>query len=177
MAFTVEDGTGVENANAYVEISFVTDYLTERGRQAAWIAAAEAAQQAAIIAATDYAELRYARRLRGYREFPDVPQGLSFPRLGIYDREGYAVEGVPLKWKQGIAEYAERALGDELLPDPATSTVGGAVVEEEKVVGPIKTRTKYQEGTTSQVLIHAYPAADGLFKEFLQGSGRGGAYR
>jgi hypothetical protein len=167
MAFTVEDGTGVVDANAYCEIAFVTDYLTERNRVTAWAALSTPVQQAAIIAATDYIELMNSRRFRGVKEFPETPQGLSFPRVDIYDREGYAIEGVPLKVKQATAEYADRARADDLLPDPATSSVGGAVIETEEVVGPLKSRIKYEPGSTSSVTIKPYPAADRLLGDFV----------
>lgn len=74
MAFTVEDGTGVSGANAYMTAQEVTDYLTDRGRetQNGWDSLSQPAQEAAVIAATDYIEQRWRTRFRGNKEFKDI---------------------------------------------------------------------------------------------------------
>jgi hypothetical protein len=177
MAFILEDGTGVAGANAYVDPAYVTAYLTDRGRETenTWSTRSEAEQKVACIKATDYIELMNSARFAGYKEFPDTPQGLSFPRILLADREGRPVTGIPEKIKQAAAEYSVRALAAELLPDPSLSSVGGEIIETEQVVGPIKNRVKYQPGTTSAVIIKPYPAADRLLAEFWRPSG--GTYR
>ena len=92
------------------------------------------------------------------------PQPLSFPRLYLYDREGYAVTGVPLKLKQATAEYAVRAAaGVPLVSDPS-----GVGVLREKV-GPIE--VEYTDLSYSGIVITPYPAADRLLRDYLMSAG------
>lgn len=67
MPLFIETGSGVRNANAYVNIAYVTSYLTNRNRQTenGWQAASTTVQEAAIIAATDYIEKRFASKFKG----------------------------------------------------------------------------------------------------------------
>ncbi len=69
MTVTVETGRGIRNANSYAPTSFVLAYLTDRDRQAAWVAAGATVQDAAVVAATDYVETRWGQRFKGVREF------------------------------------------------------------------------------------------------------------
>ena len=80
MAFTVEDGSGVTGANAYATAAQVTEYLTDRGREAEnnWSTKTAAEQQTAIIKATDYIEKRFFGIWRGSRT--DSAQALTWPR-------------------------------------------------------------------------------------------------
>ena len=59
MSFIVEDGTFIENANAYVNIEYVTQYLTERNLNSNWDSLNDAVKKAHIINATDYIEIRF----------------------------------------------------------------------------------------------------------------------
>jgi len=67
MALVIETGVGVRGANAYVNAAYVTAYLTARNRQTenSWSTAVTAAQEAAIIAATDYVEKRFGHKFKG----------------------------------------------------------------------------------------------------------------
>lgn len=180
MAFVVEDGTGVVGANAYCEVAFVTDYLTDRNRQTenGWNTASVAAQQAAIVAATDYIETRFGHLVLGYLQYPDKPQGLSMPRTHLRDRAGRLVEGIPDNWKKATAEYAVRAVaGAKLMPDPVVDDSGRAVKRKREVIGPIVTELEYEGGPAFSHLLKPYPAADRLLYEYLAGGGQGGVYR
>ena len=170
MAFVVEDGTGLSNANSYIEVAYADSYFTDRSI-AAW-SGDNATKQSAIVRATDYIEARWADSFLGWREFPDTPQSLSFPRLGLYDREGYLISGIPDLLKRATAEYALRALTVTLLPDPVVSDASGREIESAREkVGPIETEYTYGE----LVPLRPYPAADRLLEQFLRTAGR--AYR
>lgn len=71
MTFIVETGVGVRNANAYVDVAFVTDYLTSRNRQTenSWNSSLAVAQEAAVVAATDYIDRRFGARFKGVTKF------------------------------------------------------------------------------------------------------------
>ena len=173
MAFTVEDGTGIEDANAYITTAWADDYFADRG-EAAWTGS-DTVKQQAIVKATDYIETRWGASFRGEPEFPDTPQGLSFPRLYLTDRYGRAVEGIPTDLKKATAEYALRALSAALMPDPSINATGVVVGTREKV-GPIETETSYS-GFLQNAVLRAYPAADRLLSPYLVGGGRGRVYR
>ena len=96
-------------------------------------------------------------------------QPLSFPREWLYDAENLVVAGVPDRVKQATCEYAVRAAGSPLLPDPDISS-GQRIIEREELLGPLKERTKWMEGGTVHTFMH-YPAADRLLAEYLQPSG------
>lgn len=159
MAFLVEDGTGIEFANATATVEFVDDYHSDRGNTT-WTGTT-GEKQAAIIRATDFLERRWGPYLKGQREFPEI-EGLSFPRIDMYDRNGYAITGVPTKWQQACAEYALREIaGTDLLPDISTDTI----TSETKKVGPIEVSTSYSVGGVEE--IPEYPEADLLVYDFV----------
>jgi hypothetical protein len=156
MAFTVEDGTGLEDANALITVEFADEYHTDRANTA-WTGTT-GAKQSAIIKATDYVSNRF--RIR-YPKFNDE-QALPFPIVYPDDTE---TAQMPVKMQQAVAEYAMRALTAELAPDPTTDS-GGRVIETMQKVGPLEQMTKYSEGS-APVLIKPYPAADMLMRDFI----------
>ncbi len=298
MAFVVEDGTGISGANAYVSDTFVDSYLADRSRegQNSWNLSAVSLKKSAIIAATDYIEIRWGLKFLGNRQFNDIsaaratltftgqpadaetvtvglvvytfntvlggansvligttteasilnlrnailatatalgtevglgtvvhsdvtadegtgdtliakakekgsagnsvvttetvataswssatllgggdirePQSLSFPRLNLFDREGFVILGIPTKLEFATAEYAVRALLVTLMPDPKIDTTGRSVVRERKHVGPLQKEIEYSIGSQIPRIIHPYPAADKLLAEYVtSGSG------
>lgn len=168
MAFTVEDGTGVAGANAYIEVAFADAYFTDRG-VTAWTGD-NATKQAAIIKATDYIETRWGDKFKGSPEHLDPRQPLGFPRACLYDRAGQLVEGIPEKLKKATAEYALRALSGELMPDPTVDASGAMVIGNRQKVGPIETEVTYAASMGVKTL-KPYPAADRLLSEYVHGAG------
>lgn len=69
MAFVLETGVGVRNANAYVTPAFVTTYLTDLGRetQNSWSTSTAAEQQEAIVAATHYIDSVFGDEFAGIK--------------------------------------------------------------------------------------------------------------
>jgi len=69
MTIILETGAGVRNANSYVTTSFVTTYLTERGRDTEndWASVSSSLKEAAVIAATDFIEKKFGSRFMGSR--------------------------------------------------------------------------------------------------------------
>lgn len=173
MTFTVEDGTGVAGANSYVTVAYANAYHGERGNSG-WTGA-DALKEQALIRATDYIETRWAESFLGIQEHLDPLQPLSFPRLGIRNRAGLDVLGIPEALKRATAEYALRALTAALMPDPTVNATGVVTGTREKV-GPIETETMYS-GFLRNATLRAYPAADRLLVGLLAGGGRGRVYR
>lgn len=67
MTLVVETGAGVRGANSYVTVEYVTNYLTARGRASEndWVNLPVAAQEAALISATDYLDTRFGLKFKG----------------------------------------------------------------------------------------------------------------
>lgn len=200
MAFVVEDGTGLELANALVDVAGFRSYHTDRGRNTSSISDTDV--QTAIVRATDYMEQRFGARYRGERSTSE--QGLSFPREGLRDDRGVAVEGTPIIAQRACNEYSLRAiLYKELAPDPTlaagtqdisdadnpvrgSAQSSGVVKSKERKLGPMSTKTMFeghsdlfslssrasQSGMTSGIYIPEYPTAD-LWMDTLL-SNRGG---
>lgn len=165
MSFLVEDGTGVESANSYEEVDYADDYHTERGNTD-WSGTNDE-KETYLIRGTDYIERRWGPELRGIREFPEI-DGLSFPRLYLYNRDGYLITGIPTKLKQALAEYALIAKTDgALLPTP---TVDDSLTREKKKVGPIETEKEWSEFSATGTFPE-YPIADALMAEFVGARG------
>ena len=162
MAFTIEDGTGIAGANAYVDVAYANAYFTERNNSA-WIGT-DHAKQAAIIQATDYIEMRFASLFRGTRK--TTVQELSFPRIDKTFGE------MPTALKRACCEYAVRSLTAKLTPDPVIHESGQGLERSRKRVGPIEkeVRLQYQGPGTIRLLLRPYPAADMLIKPLLTSS-------
>lgn len=155
MAFLAEDGTGLENANSYVDLTFADSYFEDRGN-AVWAAASEAQKKVALIKATDYVESRFTFHGEPYSD----DQALHFPTED-YESDDPAV--MPVNLLKAVSEYALRALSAELAPDLAVDDTGGRVVEKTEKVGPLEETTKYSEATAIQ-RFRPYPAADILLR-------------
>lgn len=191
MAFTVEDGTGLANANSYVTVEFVDEYFNDRGSDL-WDGTPERKQQA-IVRATDYIEKRFGRKFRGWKQ--SRAQGLSWPRFNAVDNSGHLYseeDNIPRKLKMAVAEYALRAiLQGELAPDPGLPVDGQSfdstitapsqnlqtrISQTTEKVGPLSTTVTYQDKSAAGIpksslvdssLIPEYPAADMLLEELI----------
>ena len=177
MAFTVEDGSGVTGANAYATAAQVTEYLTDRGREAEnnWSTKTAAEQQTAIIKATDFIEKRFFGIWRGSRS--GTVQALAWPRSGVTTADGVEIDDdqIPKGLMDAVSEYAVRTLTKTLLADPAAAASGssGVVTETFSKVASIETRTKYSDpagGAAPTSAIPSYPSADYLVQPYLNRS-------
>ena len=182
MAFVVEDGTGLTNANAYATLSYVNTYHSDRGNTK-W-AATDGLKEAAVVRATDYVDQRFGNLFRGSKG--SDAQALEWPRYDAVSDNGYYFEDVPVHLQKAVAEYALRSLLTNVLaPDPSalnpsqsmvsgvsngTAGSGGPITSTQKVIGPIEIKTEYADpsrgrqfyntGMVSGQSLPEYPAAD-----------------
>lgn len=160
MAFTLEDGTGIANANAYVATATVDTYWSDRGNES-WDGSA-AEKQAAVIAATDYIEREWGGMWKG--NIASTTQGLSWPRDLAYDNEGVLQSGVPARVLNATAELALRALSADLSPDLAR---GGAIKKEKKGGAGFFQETEYSSSASPGL---SYPNVYNMVRGLLVGS-------
>lgn len=157
MAFTVQDDNGlVSEANAYADLNYVRSYHADRGLDLS--ATADAALQAAIIQGTQFIDTRYV--FVGERRNRD--QTTEWPRRDAFDRSGYHIQGIPRAVKHAVAELAQRALTDVLMPDPTRDETGRTVLSKSDGVGPIKESVEYAVG--GAFTFPEYPAVDRLLQ-------------
>lgn len=165
MAFVVENGTGMSNANAYVDIAFATDYFKDKGQFNNW-GSNTTLQQQAIVRATQYMDLRWGSGLSGYVQSKDPLQALAMPRLELYDMNGFLVSGIPANWKKACCEYALIALTTQLLPNPVQTVNGQTIIKKSETIGPIK--RDFEFSRQNDMMIKPYPLADSLVRIYLR---------
>jgi hypothetical protein len=108
MAFTLEDGSGVSGANAYITEEELDSYTDDR---ATTLASGDA--QGAIIRASAACDAIYRSRYPGYRT-NGRNQGLEWPRTAVYDNEWnpIAQDEIPVEIKNAVCEMAIRELAE-----------------------------------------------------------------
>ncbi len=104
----------------------------------------------------------------------NMPQPLSFPRNGMRDYDGNYINGIPIKLKNIVSEYALRAMTVTLNPDVQQDESGRSIKKKTETVGPITESTEYEGAGITQ--IPAYPAADAMISEYLNATA-GGVFR
>lgn len=169
--FTVEDGTGLADANAYITATEMREYFNDRG---VTFSETDDELQLKIVEATDYVEIRFYNTFRGSAEFPET-QALSFPRTGVYGKNGIELATIPTVLKNAVAEYAQRALTAPLLSDP---TLSASVRRTRDKVGPLETEVEYIGGFVPT--INTYTKPDLMMRELVSGGSSpfsGRAYR
>ena len=164
MSLIVEDGTGKNNADAYVALAECDAYHVNLGNSDWEIDEEDSANVAkrenAIKKATAFIDMRYGGRFKGVRSTAE--QALLFPRYGISDNDGYVLENVPTAVKRATCEAALKLfLGTDLMPDLDR---GGKVISE--TVGPIS--TTYSSGAPAGT---KYEMIENLLRGCLNGGG------
>ena len=181
MAFTLEDGTGVTGANAYISAAYYTTHHTDRGRSGLPTIPADPIIEAAIVRATDYVEKRWRTRFKG-RPLLST-QGLHFPAIDAYDRHerNLSDDAVPVQMEKAVAEYALMAIRVGVIaPNPAhhapaeaiDGTIGDAglgQVTQEKVdvIDTKYAKTTDRRQPWEDTSLPEVPEADNWIKELL----------
>ena len=123
----VEDGTGVEDANAYIGVPYVEMHLIGN-RLARFNDLSGDEKDAAIISGTQLVDISY--EWRGNRK--TLKQGLAWPRTGV-DLDGFTVEGVPAAVRKATCE----AVWLSMTEDSLFSTENNKEVVRERVEGAV----------------------------------------
>lgn len=87
MAITVEDGSGVANADSYVSVADADTYHTAHGNPSSWSGLSTSLKEQYLKEATTYLDSVYYYQWQGYRT-NGLDQGLDHPRAAMYDRDG-----------------------------------------------------------------------------------------
>lgn len=102
MALVVETGAIITGANTYVSLSFADTFCVDLGLTS-WAALGTSSREAAILRGMAFVE---TMRFKGVKS--DVDQPLKWPRDGVYDEDGFAIEpdAIPEALKKGTARAA-----------------------------------------------------------------------
>lgn len=110
MTLTVEDGTGITDAESYVSVAETDTYFTNLSN-ANWTGT-DAVKEAALRKATEFLDATYTWKGTIYSK----EQSLGWPRTGVYDQEGRDLkESVPLSLKRATFELALASLSADLV--------------------------------------------------------------
>ena len=172
MAFVVEDGTGVINANAYILVAFADTYHTERLNTAWTELTDETFKEGAIIKATDYIDYRWD--FIGKRKKALELQTLKWPRISAFvkrENKTLVPNQVPYDVERACAEYAILAVTlaaaadtlGELAPPPDIDDTGGKLIGKREKVGPVEEELKFS-GSFGLFTLRPYPAADNYLR-------------
>ena len=184
MALTVEDGTGLVGADAYISVANADTYF-QATANATWAAATIPDKEVAIVKATRYMEKRFGTKWKGL--IASSEQALGWPRRYVYDERGTElVDQVPVQIARACAEYAVQALVNPLIPETVYPIADGAPVpfgcinRKVEKVGPIYEETYYSTGGAHASRVGSgssmvdgdkvvqYPEADFLIGPFLK---------
>ncbi len=178
MAFTVEDGTGLAAANAYVSVADFKAYHDDRLND--YSAFTDPQIEDAIVKGTDYMDRRYRNRFIGRRKEVDrsttattPAQRLEWPRIAAVHPSGALMneDVVPIEVEEACYEYSFRALTITLAPDPTVNAANVPVTGERVKVGPIETETQFAEGGVP-FEFRTYPEADAILRGIVLPKGR-----
>lgn len=154
MAFIVEDGTGLADANSYASVQDYRDYAESRGIDKT--SELDATIQGYLVQSTDYLDLTYTYKGERLTE----TQMLEFPRLiDNVDTE------LPLRITNATIEMAfELSSGTSIYNDDSKN-----VTALREKVGTIETETKYDtESTMYQSNSKRFFKTDKLVKPYVQ---------
>lgn len=161
MAFIVENGTGLQDANSLTSVSFADEYFADRMNDV-WAKLTVDAKQAALLKATAYVCGNY--EFKGARLTHS--QALCWPRTGITGPEGQIPTGVPKCIQTATCELAVRASKGELIQDPAVDEGGRPIKMKQLRAGPLHKTIEYA-GPGEYVAMARYPAVDALICSWL----------
>lgn len=128
MAITIISTPGAIDANSYVTLAEADIYLEASLNAESWTALDDERKKAALAHA---ARLIESLRFGGLKS--TATQSLEWPREGVFDRNGYYVNGVPSKLKDAQCEIAIWELNE---PDRLAGRFELETMEAVKI-GPI----------------------------------------
>jgi len=104
MAFIVEDGTIVTDANSYVSLTEADAFLTNSLTRDAWLCLSDDVKEQLLVAASRW--LDQQSRWNGTRV--SATSDLRWPRAGVCDRDGLPIaeDSIPVQLRQAVMELA-----------------------------------------------------------------------
>lgn len=169
MSLTVEDGTGLADADAYVSVSYVDAYAAKHGNPQSWAHNTLPQKEEKIRLATQSIDLDNFGLWLGYKKV--ATQALDWPRSGARDEDGRRIdeESLPSRLEEATAELSmEFAAGNSV---PLTSQSDSSlIIRERKKLDVLEIETEYAS-PKRQSTISSYPRVSRLLSRLTIGSG------
>lgn len=169
--FIIEDGTGLDDATAYVDLTVADQYLENSDRKTAWRVFSSKERQAALIQGADYIDQTFRRRYKGQRFSSD--QRLEWPRIQVFDELGILTTppagdagSIPEEIGNASIEYAFEAASSPLAPTPVLDETGRELVSSSDKVDVLATARTYRDVSTPK--FRKYPRAELVLRRWLR---------
>ncbi len=105
---TLDATIGTPTANSYATVADADAYLAVRGNTSAWTALDPTQKEAKLQWAALWLDTLSFSGTRG-----TYTQALQWPRVGVVDRDGYYISGLPAELKKAQSELAFRLISED----------------------------------------------------------------
>ena len=161
ISLIVEDGSCVPNANCYVSLDYADEYMRDTGKTG-WDDKTDNEKKSFLINATAYIDRTYSRLgWKGIKKY-HRKQSLCFPRVELYDKDGYEVEGIPEELKKAVCEAGFISITTSLF---AVKDASGTVKRQKVDVLEVE---YYSEKDASGEYISRFTVLDYLLADFYK---------
>ena len=127
IVLTVENGTGLHNANAYVSVEDCNTFNNQRPFATSWLAVGLEDKKRAIMMATRLLDEHidwYGKSKKSHNLSLSSAdrQHLNWPRSGVLDDDGYSIDDdtIPDWLKEATSEFARFLATEDRTLDPST---------------------------------------------------------
>ena len=104
----IDATAGAATANSYASVAEADAYLAVRGDTSTWTALTTGAKESKLQWAAIYLD---TLTFKGTRS--TSTQALQWPRIGVWDRDGFEVDGIPQALKNAQAEMAFQLIAND----------------------------------------------------------------
>ncbi len=161
VSLVVEDGSCVPNANCYVSLDYANEYMKNTGHTG-WASLSDNSKKSYLINATNYIDRTYSKiGWKGIKKY-HRNQSLCFPRVELYDKDGYEVTGIPEELKKAVCEAGFISTTTSLF----TIKDSSGTVKRQKV--DVLEVEYYSESDSSGGYISRFTILDSLLADFYK---------
>lgn len=157
----IEDGSCVPNANCYVSLDYADDYMLNTGRTE-WEKMSVDQRKSYLINATSYIDRTYSKLgWKGIKKF-HRKQPLCFPRVELFDKDGFEVEGIPEELKKAVCEAGYLATTNSLF------TINSSSGEVKRKKAESLEIEYFSSGESTTDYISRFSVLDSLLSDFYK---------
>lgn len=161
VSLIVEDGSCVPSANSYVSLEYADAYMSNTGK-AAWANLPENVRKSYLINATEYIDRTYSKiGWKGIKKY-HRNQPLCFPRVELYDKDGFEVEGIPEELMKAVCEASFIAISTSLF------TINAASGEVKRKKAETLEIEYFSSGEAKTNYISRFSVLDSLLSDFYK---------
>lgn len=161
ISLIVEDGSCVPNANCYVSLDYADEYMRNTGKTG-WSEKTDNEKKSFLINATAYIDRTYSKvGWKGIKKY-HRKQALCFPRVELFDKDGFEVEGIPEELKKAVCEAGFISITTSLF---TTKDASGTIKSQKVDVLEVE---YYSEKDSSGEYISRFTILDDFLADFYK---------